>query len=73
MTIVFVVVRIGCIECGVSSDVIGVYDTRDEAEKVCEAQPSTWDTEGGQGYHFVAERVIGVTHPNKYARSLEEE
>ena len=73
MTTVYVVVRVGCIECGVSSDVIGVFATREEAEEVCDAQPCTWDAEGGDGYHFVAERTVGVIHPNKYARSSSEE
>lgn len=72
MTTVFVVTRIGCIECGVSSDVVGVFDTREEADAVCESQPSTWDSEGGDGYHFVAERVVGVTYPNSRDSSEEE-
>jgi hypothetical protein len=73
MITVYVVVRIGCIECGVSSDVVGVFETRDEADKVCDSQPSTWDSEGGDGYHHVFERVIGVNHPNKYDRSSSED
>ena len=45
----YMVVQIGCIECGVSSYPIGIYDTLEEAQKVKEAHPSTWKSEGGDG------------------------
>ena len=46
----YMVVQIGCIDCGVSSYPIGIYDTLEEAKKVREAHPSTWISEGGDGY-----------------------
>ena len=46
----YMVVQIGCIECGFSSYPIGLYDTLEEAKKVKEANPSTWVSEGGEGY-----------------------
>ncbi len=46
----YMVVQIGCIECGVSSYPLGVYDTLEEARKVRKAHPSTWESEGGDGY-----------------------
>ena len=46
----YMVVQIGCIECGVSSYPIGIYDNLEEAEKVKEAHLSTWVSEGGDGY-----------------------
>ena len=46
----YMVVQIGCIECGVSSYPIGLYDTLEEARKVRKAHPSTWESEGGDGY-----------------------
>ena len=46
----YMVVQIGCIECGVSSYPIGLYDTLEEAKKVRESHPSTWVSEGGEGY-----------------------
>ena len=46
----YMVVQIGCIECGVSSYPIGLYDTLEEAKKVRKAHPSTWVSEGGDGY-----------------------
>ena len=32
----YMVFNIGCIECGVDSDVVGLYDTEEEANKVAE-------------------------------------
>ena len=46
----YMVIQIGCIECGVSSYPIGIYDTLEEAKKVSESHPSTWHSEGGDGY-----------------------
>ena len=46
----YLVVQIGCLECGVSSFPIALVNTRKEAEKIRENHPSTWDTEGGDGY-----------------------
>ena len=46
----YIVVQIGCIECGVSSYPTGLYDTLEEAIKVRKAHPSTWESEGGDGY-----------------------
>ena len=46
----YMVVQIGCIECGVSSYPVGVYNTLEEAENVSRTHPSTWDSEGGDGY-----------------------
>lgn len=45
----FLVMNIGCIECGVSSGVVGVYETQDEADAIaskCDHHLS-W-REGGQ-------------------------
>ena len=46
----FLVYQVGCIECGVSSYPIKVCETEDEANDIAENYPSTWDTEGGDGY-----------------------
>ena len=46
----YMVVQIGSIECDVSSYPIGIYDTLKKAKKVRKAHPSTWVSEGGQGY-----------------------
>ncbi len=45
----WLVMNIGCIECGVSSDVVGVYTTKEEADKVAAAcaKELGW-REGGQ-------------------------
>ena len=46
----YMVVQIGCIECGVSSYLVGVYDTLEQAKEAYEKHPSTWKSEGGDGY-----------------------
>ena len=46
----YMVVQIGCIECGVSSYPVGIYNTLKKAKKVRKAHPNTWVSEGGQGY-----------------------
>lgn len=45
----FLVFNVGCIECGVSSNVVGVYDTGEEAQNVAIAcnDKLHW-REGGQ-------------------------
>lgn len=46
----YLVYQIGCIECGVSSYAIKTCETMEEAEAVANKHPSTWETEGGDGY-----------------------
>ena len=46
----FLVYQVGCIECGVSSYPVKVCETIEEAESVRDKHPSTWDTEGGDGF-----------------------
>ena len=29
---------------------VGIYDTLEEAQNIKEAHPSTWESEGGDGY-----------------------
>lgn len=45
----FLLFNIGCIECGVSSAVVGVFEAREEAEQIAERLRHThsW-REGGQ-------------------------
>ena len=52
----YIVVQIGCIGCGISSYPVGVYYTLEEANKAYEKHPSTWESEGGDGYITI--RVI---------------
>ena len=40
----YMVVQIGCIESGVSSYQIGIYDTKEEGQKAKEAHTSNWDS-----------------------------
>lgn len=46
----YLVFQVGCIECGVSSYPIKIADTIEQAKDIAEAHPSTWDSEGGDGY-----------------------
>ena len=46
----YLVFQVGCLECGVSSYPIKVTETLEEAQVVSDAHPSTWDSEGGDGY-----------------------
>jgi len=46
----YLVQQIGCIECGVSSYAIKTTKTLEEAKLYANAHPSTWDSEGGDGY-----------------------
>lgn len=43
----WLVFNIGCIECGVSSNVVGVYRTEAEADKVAETLNEALDWRGG--------------------------
>ena len=45
----FIVVNIGCIECGVSSNIVGVFTTEDEARAIAERCDKDFGwREGGQ-------------------------
>lgn len=45
----YIVVNIGCIECEVSSNIVGVFDSKEEADKVAnDAREAYSRREGGQ-------------------------
>ena len=46
----FIVYQVGCIECGVSSYPVKCCETIEEARQAKAGHPSTWDSEGGDGY-----------------------
>ena len=46
----FLVYQVGCIECSVTSYPIKVCETLEEAETVAKQHPSTWESEGGEGF-----------------------
>ena len=52
----YIVVNIGCIECGVSSDIVGVFTNKEKAESVASAcdEKYSW-REGGQNAFEVFE------------------
>lgn len=57
----YLVMQIGCIECRVSSYPIRICETIEEAEKIRENHPDTWESEGGDGYV----EIIDLTSVNK--------
>lgn len=46
----YLVYQVGCIECGVSSYPIHTTETLQEAKEIANKHPSTWESEGGDGY-----------------------
>ena len=58
---IYVVVRIGCIECGTPSSVIGSFETKEEAEKFSNANPwDSWAEHGGDGFQSIFETTLTV-------------
>jgi len=63
----YVVVNIGCIECGVSSNIVAVVADRPAAERLAEecAEKFSW-REGGQNafevFELPAEGVVGAEY-----------
>jgi len=52
----YIVVNIGCIECGVSSDIVGVFANKERADAVASACDDKYDwREGGQNAFEVFE------------------
>lgn len=49
----YLVFQVGCIECGVSSYPIATCETIEEAREVKSKHPSTWESEGGDGYSTI--------------------
>lgn len=50
----WIVVNIGCIECGVSSDIVGVFDSFEKAQQIADYcdEHFNW-REGGQNHFLV--------------------
>ncbi len=65
----WIVVNIGCIECGVSSDIVGIYATEADAEKVAEACRAKlgW-REGGQNAFDVFD--LSAPQAEEYAAAI---
>lgn len=65
----FLAFNIGCIECGVSSAVVGTYDTEDEAEAICAKLDKCLDwREGGQNRFEVFD--LSSPQATEYADAL---
>ena len=62
----YIVVNIGCIECGVSSNIVGVYTTEAVADAIAaKLQDSkfSWREGGQNNYEVFRVPAIGVTNP----------
>jgi len=55
---VYVLARIGCIECGVPSDILGVFKSKKKAEALKAKQQDTWNEFGGDGYYTIFKRKV---------------
>jgi hypothetical protein len=60
----YLVFQVGCIECDVSSYPIKVCETLEEAEACKKAHPSTWESEGGDGYVTIIDLQACETMPS---------
>lgn len=52
----YILVNIGCIECGVSSNIVGVFDNKEKAELIAKQCDDKYDwREGGQNSYEIFE------------------
>ena len=50
----WIVVNIGCIECGVSSEIVGIFDNQERANSIAKEFNKTFSwRQGGQNYFEV--------------------
>lgn len=67
----YIVVNIGCIECGVSSNIVGIFDSKCKAESIVSqcTEEYSW-REGGQNEFEIFEmpelNVINAEYDNVY-------
>lgn len=54
----YIIMLIGCIECGVPSYPIAITETEEEATAIVDEQESTWKLFGGDGYYAVFETAM---------------
>ena len=70
----YIVVNVGCIECGVSSNIVGVYSDKEKAEeienKLNESEGASWRNSGQNSYKAFEMPKINVTNP-EYLEWLE--
>jgi len=65
----YMVFNIGCIECGVSSNVVGVYESKEEADTVARlCQSKLHWRQGGQNSFEVFD--LAARQAKEYARVL---
>lgn len=73
MTKKYIVVDIGCIECGVSSNLVGIFTEKDKADNIAnrlnKSKEATW-LYGGQHNYVVFETLEDNVINNNYSEYL---
>lgn len=61
----YLLVNIGCIECGVSSQIVGLFETKDAADKAAEKcyKNYSWREGGQNGFEVFPLPEVGAVHP----------
>jgi len=61
----YIVVNIGCIECGVSSDIVGVYENKEEADQICSKchELYSWRQNGQNDFDVFNITELNVINP----------
>lgn len=69
----WILVNIGCIECGVSTNIVGVFDNKERAESMAEAlhanKEMSW-REGGQNHYEVFPMPVVNEVAEEYREAL---
>ncbi|OPY74929.1 MAG: hypothetical protein A4E65_03706 [Syntrophorhabdus sp. PtaU1.Bin153] len=62
----FLVVNIGCIDCGVSSDIVGVFETEAQANQIASDcwKKYRWREGGENAFEVFPLPEVGVINPN---------
>jgi hypothetical protein len=71
----YVLFNIGCIECGVSSAIVGLFSDKIKAEQLATSLNDTHNwRDGGQNYYEVFELpVIDAAIPDEYANPIKDD
>ena len=70
----YIVVNIGCIECGVSSGIVGVFSSLDTATLICEQLESkaSWREGGQNSYEVFEQPLTNIINP-EYQKYLDKQ
>ncbi len=70
----YLLFNVGCIECGVSSKIVGVFEVKEEAEKLAESLDHShgWRDGGQNSFEVYEIPPVGVIDP-EYRSSIDME